>query len=119
MFKKDTINKLNELELALKELSKLIETNELERLRKDSQELKQIKELLPNIHFEIDNIKTFNNENGKYVQVHYKMPIITLKMDSNGNMDYNPFFYATNFFYMISIEDMQKIQNAIEKLKNV
>lgn len=99
----------------LDELTDLIKSNEYEQLKKDSEELKQLKELLSHIHFKIKEVR-YNEEN-ESIQVIYELPRIELKMDANDKLSRNDFFYSTNYLDMISIEDMRKFQEFVENVK--
>lgn len=98
----------------LNELTDLIKSEEFERYKRDSEELKQIKELLAHIKFKIKDIKYID---GEVIQVVYELPRVRLTMDEEGKLSKNDFFYATNFLEMISLEDMQNFQKFVESIK--
>lgn len=106
--KKDILNKVNEL-------TDLIKSKEYEQLKRDSEELKQIKELISHIKFKIRNVDLISDDT---IQVVYELPRINLIMDENGKLSKNDFFYATNFLEMISLEDMNKFQVFVNKIKS-
>lgn len=100
----------------LKELTDLIKSDEFNRLKNDSEELKRIKALLPSIKFKIKDLNYFEEE--KIFQIRYELPVINLQLDENGNPNKNDFFYSSNVLEMISLEDMKKVQDFLERIKN-
>lgn len=103
----------------LKELTDLIKSEQFEKYRADSNELTQVRELLSHIRFKIKDIRLVDNEESldKTIQITYELPRVKLTIDPEGNISKNDFFYATNFLEMISMEDMQKLQDFIESAK--
>ena len=101
------------------ELTNLIKSEEFQRLKKDSDELKRIQALLPNIKFKVKSVKYFEDEETgeEIVQITYDLPVINLKIDEHGNPNKNDFFYSTNSLDMISIEDMEKISELLRTIK--
>ena len=110
---------LNSIEEQVKHLTTLLESKEIQNLRKDSAELAQIKELLSHVHFKIKETRVVDNqETGRVsVVVSYELPRIVLDIDENGNPNKNDFFYSTNMLNMISLEDMSKFQNVLRQAK--
>ena len=97
----------------------LLESNEIKQLRKDSEELKKIKSLLANVKFKIKETRVVENQDtgNNSVVVVYELPRIVLNLDDEGNPNKNDFFYSTNMLDMISLSDMQKFQDVLEKAK--
>ena len=103
----------------LDSLKSLLESNELEQLRKDSAELKEIKSLISHVKFKIKDVRIVDNtDTGRQnVVVVYELPRIVLEIDENGNPNKNDFFYSSNRLDMISLEDMTKFQNVLRNVK--
>lgn len=101
------------------ELAKLIESNELDKLRKESAELKKTKDLISHVKFKIKDVRVVDNTETcrKNVIVTYELPRIVLELDENGNVNKNDFFYSSNMLNMISLEDMTKFQNTLRNIK--
>ena len=97
------------------ELTNLIKSDEFNHLKQESEELKRIKALLPNIKFKVKDINYYKENN--VVQIRYELPVITLQLNEEGEPSRDEFFYATNVLEMISLEDMQKIMEYLEKCK--
>lgn len=100
----------------LQELTDLIKSEEFKRLKQDSDELNRIKALLPNIKFKVKDTTFFKEDN--VLQIRYELPVVRLQLDESGNPNKNEFFYSTNVLEMISLEDMKKIQDYLERIKN-
>lgn len=109
--------KLNKIETDLAELTKIVKTQELTRLRKIKDDYNVQSELLKDIRFKVKTIKSVVNENTGLpeLRIAYEVPVVCLEFDEEGKPIKNNFFYASNFLELISIEDMEKIQREIEK----
>lgn len=107
--------KLNDIEQELKRISTFLEGDELAKLKKDSEELKKIKELLSHVHFKIKDVHVVDNTSTNYptIVVTYELPKIILDIDEDGNPNKNDFFYSTNMLNMISLDDMAKFQDKL------
>lgn len=105
------------IEQKLDHLITLIEGEEFSKLQKDSEELKQLKELLKSIKFKVKEARIVNDDKGTSVVVTYELPRIIINFDDNHNPIKNDFFFSTNMLNMISLEDMATCQNLIEKAK--
>ena len=105
------------LEQKIDYLTALIESEEFKKLKKDSEELKQIKDFLKHIKFKVKDARIVNDDKGTSVVINYELPRIVLTFDDNHNIIKNDFFYSTNMLNMISLEDMATCQDLIEKAK--
>ena len=115
--------KIAKLQASVDELTKIIKTRELVKLRRDSKELGELKELISHIKFKVKEVRAFEGEgisdsDKDVVRIIYQLPVIGLTIDDEGNPEKNDFFYATNMLDMISIEDMKKIQKVLNEEKN-
>lgn len=78
----------------------------------------EISELLKNIKISVKDSKLFVNNDGLIgVEIEYDIPKIKLFLDEDGKMIKNNLFYSINMLNLISIEDMEQIQNKIEEAK--
>ena len=109
-----TKKQIEELNKKVDNLTKIIETNELNRLRAESAELKEIKALLSNVAFKVKNVQYFKQDNT--VQIRYELPVINLKIDEKGLPEKNNFFYSVNALNLINIEDMKRIQSILDSV---
>ena len=106
---------LNNIEESVKHLVELLEGNEIQKLRKDSEELQKLKELLSHVKFKIKDTRVVDDQSTGVVSVivTYELPRIVLTLDENGNPNKDEFFYSTNMLNMISLEDMSKFQKEL------
>lgn len=111
--------KLNKIENDVAELTKIVKTQELVRLRKANDDFKLQTELIKDIKFKVKSVKTIVNEYTglPVIQIQYEIPVVNVEIDEEGNPIKNKFFYATNYLEMISFEDMERIQQELDKSK--
>ncbi len=111
--------KLNKIEADVAELTNIVKTQELVRLRKVKDDYNLQLKLLQDIRFKVKSVKPgFNEETGlPTLKIVYEVPSVCLEFDEEGRPIKNDFFYASNFLDLISIEDMEKIQKEIDKIK--
>lgn len=96
-----------------KEINEKLDTyfgNEFSKLKKDSEELKQIKSLLA--HIQISVKRAIPMDDGT-IKIVYELPTICINPEQK-----NELFYSINMLNLISIDDMKKIQKAIDTIKN-
>jgi len=111
---------LDSIEANLQNLVNLLESGEIQRLKKDSEELKKTKELLSHVRFKIKDTRVVENQQTGRVSVvvTYELPRIELVLDEDGNPNKDDFFYSTNMLDMISLEDMGKFQDQLRLAKS-
>ena len=97
------------------ELTNFIKSDEYNRLKSDSEELKRLKSLLSHIKFKIKDVNFYEDDN--IVQVRYELPTINLIIDEEGNPNKNEFFRSANMLELVSLEDMNKVLNVLNKIK--
>lgn len=118
--KKALLRRIDSLEGKINELSEVIKTQELERLRKISEEHEETLRLLSHVGLKVKSIKEFEDQdpNGRRtIQVIYERPIVTLALDQDGNPEKDEAFYAINALGLIGIDDMEKLQRTLDKYK--
>ena len=102
---------------SIQELTDFIKGEEFTKLKKDSEELQRIKELLSHIKFKIKDFSYFKEDNA--VKITYELPKIVLPLDENGKVaKKDEFFYSVNVLELISLEDMLMIQEFLNNLQN-
>lgn len=108
-----TKREFDQIKEEIGKLVALLESNEIQQLRKDSEELKNIKSLLSHVKFKIKHMQIMENQNtgNDSIVVTYELPRIVLDIDENGKPSKDEFFYSTNMLNMISLEDMSKFQD--------
>lgn len=110
---------INDLQQNINELTKIIKTQELVKLREDSKKLKETNDLLSNLHFKLKNVQLFDDPDtfSQYVRVSLEFPAILVRIDQNGNVIKNDQLRAINLLDLVSLEDTMKIQKTIEEGK--
>lgn len=102
--------RLNKLQASIDDLKSV----EINRLRDESAELKELKELLENVRLGVKKVQAF--EDGS-VKIIYNIPSVVIKKDADGNWEKNDFFYSVNKLELISFEDMLKISKVLDNIE--
>lgn len=112
---------IDELTAEVKELSKMVVTDELTKLREKEKLYEEQTKLLSNVKFRVKSAKVVEGGSGDpSVVVVYQLPMITIPLDENGNPGEKiPFFYSVNALGMVSIEDYKTIEKALIDAKNM
>lgn len=112
---------IDELTAEVKELSKIVVTDELTKLREKEKLYEEQTKLLSNVRFRVKSAKVVEGGGGEpNVVVIYQLPMITIPLDENGNPSEKiPFFYSVNALGMVSIEDYQAIERALIEAKKL
>lgn len=119
--KKKMQKQIDELTAEVKELSKIVVTDELTKLREKEKLYEEQTKLLSNVKFRVKSAKVVEGGSGEpSVVVIYQLPMITIPLDENGNpREKIPFFYSVNALGMVSIEDYQAIERALIEAKKM
>ena len=119
--KKKMQKQIDELTTEVKELSKIVVTDELTKLREKEKLYEEQTKLLSNVKFRVKSAKVVEGGSGApNVVVIYQLPMITIPLDENGNPSEKiPFFYSVNALGMVSIEDYQTIERALIEAKKI
>lgn len=117
--KKQLKTQIDELTNEIKELSKIVVTDELKNLREIKKLYEEQTNLLSNVKFRVKSAKVIEEDNGsKNVVVIYQLPIVKIALDENGDpIEKIPFFYSVNALEMVSIDDYKTIENALIEAK--
>ena len=91
--------KLAKLQSSVDELTHIVKTNELTRLREESKKLKEIQALLSKVRFKVKDVKTIEtDELGRVdVRITYQLPTVTLKIDDEGKPLKDDFFLLCQY----------------------
>ena len=119
--KKKMQRQIDELAAEVKELSRIVVTDELAKLREKERLYEEQTKLLSNVKFRVKSAKAVESDGGEpSVVVIYQLPMITIPLDENGNPSEKiPFFYSVNALGMVSIEDYQAIERALTEAKKM
>ena len=116
--KKDLQNQINVLTEKVNELTEIVITDELRFLKEEKKHFDEQTALLSDVKFRVKSVKVMEEDNS--IVVVYQLPVITLKLDEQGNpIEKIPFFYAVNALGMVGVNDYEAIQNAINHVKKL
>ena len=99
------------------ELSQIIKTQELLRLRAENERLKEKETLISKVKFRLKDVAYLDEED--CVLVKYEIPYAKVYFEANGQVKKNDFFYAINRLQLLSFDDMKKIQKVIDNVKKL
>ena len=99
------------------ELSQIIKTQELLRLRDENARLKEREELLKHVHIQIKDVAYVEEEG--FILVKYMVPNQKVYVDREGKIAKNDTFFAINKLQLISLDDMKKVQKVVDFAKNI
>ena len=121
MMTKKKEQKLNE-EIALlrhqvADLKQIIETQELIKLREENKHLREKEELISKVKFKLRDVTYLQGD--EIILVKYEVPPIKIPVDDNGNVTKNDMFYSINKLMLLPLDDMKKISNLIQNVKNM
>ena len=106
-----------DLKHEIAELSQIIKTQELLRLRAENARLKEREDLLKCVHIQLKDVAYIEEEG--FILVKYTVPNQKVYVDGEGKITKNDFFYAINKLQLISLDDMKKIQKVVDFAKKV
>lgn len=117
--KKQLQKQVDDLTSEVKELSKIVVTDELRMLREKEKLYEEQTKLLSNVKFRVKSAKVVDDGSGApNVVIIYQLPIITIPLDEKGDPSEKiPFFYSVNALGMVNIEDYQTIEKALIEAK--
>lgn len=101
----------------IKTLKEEVEGKEFDKLRKDSEELKEKNKLIESVRFKVRSAAEIEDQTtgGRAVKIIYQPRTVILRFDEKGNPIKDDFFYALNSLGFVSVEDMARIQSVIDK----
>lgn len=119
--KKQLQKQVDDLTSEVRELSKIVVTDELRTLREKEKLYEEQTKLLSNVKFRVKSAKVVDDGSGApNVVVIYQLPIITIPLDEKGDPSEKiPFFYSVNALGMVGIEDYQTIEKALIEAKKM
>lgn len=119
--KKQLQKQVDDLTSEVRELSKIVVTDELRTLREKEKLYEEQTKLLSNVKFRVKSAKVVDDGSGApNVVVVYQLPIITIPLDEKGDPSEKiPFFYSVNALGMVGIEDYQTIEKALIEAKKM
>ena len=113
--KKEYEDELAKLRHKIEELTQIVKTQELLRLRAENERLKEKEKLMKNVHMKVKSVSYIPEDN--IILVKYDIAPARVPVNEEGQVQKNDFFYAVNKLQLISFDDMSKIQAVINQLK--
>ena len=108
-FRKD----IKEIKETVDKINNSIAKDTLQKLSK----LEELEKNLSHISFKVKNIvEKYEEDGNKSLKIEYIVEPIKLVFDANGEMFFDNKFYSINMLNLISFDDMNKIQKAINKI---
>ena len=108
-------NEIARLRHEIADLTQIIKTQELIKLRAENAKLKEKEQLISKIRFQLKDV-AYLEEDG-IVLVKYVIPNVKVPVNDKGEILKNDFFYAVNKLQLISFEDMKKISAVVDNIK--
>lgn len=99
----------------IEDLRQIIKTQELIKLRAENARLKEKEQLISKVGFKLKNIAYLEEEG--IILVRYEIPAVKVRVNENGEIQRNDFFYATNKLQLLSFSDMKKISAVVDNIK--
>ena len=87
--------------------------NEIQKLRKENEEYRNVKELLKPIKIRVK--KAAYSGTSDTVRIEYDIPPVTLEFDNGVQVTKSDFLKSTNILGLVGLEDQMKIQKAIKE----
>lgn len=109
------IQEIANLKHEIHELSQIVKTQELLRLRAENERLKEKEALVSKIKIRLKDVAYLAEED--ILLVKYEVPYVKVAFDAEGKPQKNELFYALNKLQLLSLDDMKKISNSLERVK--
>lgn len=111
------VREIANLKHEIKELTDIVKTQELLKLREENRRLKEKESLISNVKFCLKSVGYIQEDDTLLVK--YEIPNIKLGFDNDRNLIKNELFYSINKLQLISLKDMKKIQSALDEIKKI
>jgi uncharacterized membrane protein (DUF106 family) len=108
-------DKIAVLQHKIEELTEIIKTQELIKLRQENAYYKDREKSLSHISFKLKDVAFLEEEN--CILVKYEPMFAKVFIGDNGKILPNDFFIAVNKLRLLSLEDMKKISVVINNVK--
>lgn len=108
-------NEIARLRHEIAELTQIIKTQELLKLRDENARLKEKEQLINKVKFRLKDVAFI--EEGEFILVKYQVPPVKVLLNEKGEIQKNELFYAINKLQLLSLEDMKKVSRVVENVK--
>lgn len=111
------LDKISILEHKVEDLTQIIKTQELLKLRAENARLLEKEKNISKVHLKLKDIAYVEEEN--VILVKYEPFSLKIMFNDKGGIIKNETFYAINDLRLLSFEDMKKIQAVLDKTKSL
>ena len=111
------LEQISILEHKVEDLTQIVKTQELIRLRAENARLLEKEQSISKIHIKLRDVAYVEEENAIYVK--YEPFSLKIMFNDKGGIIKNEMFCAINELRLLSFEDMKKIQAVLDKSKKL
>lgn len=108
-------NEIAALRHEIADLTNIVKTQELIKLRTENARLKEKEQLIDKIKFRLKDV-AFLREEG-IILVKYDVPFVKVPVNEDGEVQKNEMFYAINKLQLLPLDDLKKISKLIDEIK--
>ena len=108
-------NEIAALRHEVADLTNIVKTQELIKLRTENARLKEKEELIGKIRFRLKDVAYLKEEG--FILVKYDVPFVKVPVNDNGEVQKNELFYAINKLQLLSLDDLKKISAVVDNIK--
>lgn len=109
--------KISILEHKIEDLTQIVKTQELIKLRNENARLLEKEKAISNIHLKLKDIGYIEEENT--ILVKYEPFNLKINFNDKGGIIRNEMFCAINELRLLSFDDMKKIQVVLDNVKKI
>lgn len=110
-------DKIAILEHKIEDLTQIVKTQELIKLRNENARLLEKEKAIANVHLKLKDIAYIEEENA--ILVKYEPFSLKLGFNDKGGIIRNEMFCAINELRLLSFDDMKKIQALLDNVKKL
>ena len=107
-------NQIAELKHEIKDLTQIIKTQELLKLREENARLKEKEQLISKVRFKLKNIGYLEEEG--VILVKYEIPPVKVYVNEEKEIQKNELFYAINKLQLLSLDDLKKVSALVNEV---
>ena len=108
-------NEIAALRHQVADLTNIVKTQELIKLRTENARLKEKEELISKIRFRLKDVAYLKEEG--FILVKYDVPFVKVPVNEDGEVQKNELFYAINKLQLLSLDDLKKISAVVDNIK--
>lgn len=108
-------NEIAALRHQIEDLTNIVKTQELIKLRTENARLKEKEELIGKIRFRLKDVAYLKEEG--FILVKYDVPFVKVPVNDDGEVQKNELFYAINKLQLLSLDDLKKISAVVDNIK--